>query len=465
MKKKRFIPAILMLMLCVAVLCMGIYAAAPVSNTISGTITVQGAGYEVGVRIYRVNPETGLKGTELTDGEQKSKGVIEDLSLGNLTFDVGPASILSDVPTKRFIVEVKNYSSVELGVYFKDPAATPEMFDANGYLIKEAGAATSVDFKNQAGDITYATAYTSYYKHIMPTGSTVKPGGTGADVSTDAVEMYVDVSCKTLTEDTTEPLNITLEMVVEKYEANVKWEGDGYGSYTSSFTNGQLLKLVTSYPEYDTTNLPPVATGENPPITTIGGDGLSCIDFDLSDSELTGLGLVLPQTVTTMEDGCIKGNSSPLGGNTFVNISFPIGITSFGGLDTLSGKIALERYEQPKSMTSVRVGMAGDISIGVFSNVGYICWGYSLESYTNTYTTDRLTFPASLKSFSMGSDGQEKITYIEFLGAKPSTFEFTSGGIDRIYVPNGTLTAYKGALSSAITENIDSIVVQRPESY
>ena len=40
MKRLKFLPAVLMLVLCVGILAIGIYAITPTKNTIDGTITV-----------------------------------------------------------------------------------------------------------------------------------------------------------------------------------------------------------------------------------------------------------------------------------------------------------------------------------------------------------------------------------------------------------------------------------------
>ena len=47
MKRMKLIPSILLLVLCIGVLGLGVYAASPTSNAITGTITVNSANNEV----------------------------------------------------------------------------------------------------------------------------------------------------------------------------------------------------------------------------------------------------------------------------------------------------------------------------------------------------------------------------------------------------------------------------------
>ena len=52
MKRMRLIPSVLMLVLCIGVLGLGVYAASPTSNAITGTITVNSANNEVLISVF-----------------------------------------------------------------------------------------------------------------------------------------------------------------------------------------------------------------------------------------------------------------------------------------------------------------------------------------------------------------------------------------------------------------------------
>ena len=62
MKRLKFLPTILMLVLCVGVLAIGIYAITPSKNTIDGTITIGASPAEVQIDCY-VGDSTGTPTT------------------------------------------------------------------------------------------------------------------------------------------------------------------------------------------------------------------------------------------------------------------------------------------------------------------------------------------------------------------------------------------------------------------
>jgi len=59
MKKIKLLPSVLMLALCIGILGIGIYAANPTNNVITGTITVNAANAGIKVEVFEGQEATG----------------------------------------------------------------------------------------------------------------------------------------------------------------------------------------------------------------------------------------------------------------------------------------------------------------------------------------------------------------------------------------------------------------------
>ena len=118
MKRKiKIIPSVLLLVLCLAVLGVGIYAAKPASNTITGTVTVNAANAEVEISVYQDNYDSANPATNRQSTATTRTGAT--LALGDFTFDASEANTKYDVPMKEIIIVVKNKSlGQDLGMYF-----------------------------------------------------------------------------------------------------------------------------------------------------------------------------------------------------------------------------------------------------------------------------------------------------------------------------------------------------------
>lgn len=125
MKRLKLLPSILMLVLCVGVLAVGIYAAAPISHTIGGTITVSASGLKVQI-VAKVDNSDGDFTNDASIGSltTNKSGTLE---LTNpITFDCEGLSAGDEakVPTKMVYLEVTNLSSKKIGVYFSNTTQT-----------------------------------------------------------------------------------------------------------------------------------------------------------------------------------------------------------------------------------------------------------------------------------------------------------------------------------------------------
>ena len=118
MKNFKNFPAIMLILLCVAVIGIGIYAASPSSNTITGTATIITGGAELKISVYQddynpTNPSANLKSSAITQDYSS------ELSFGDFVFNSSELETKYQVPLKEIIIVVENHSvTQELGMYF-----------------------------------------------------------------------------------------------------------------------------------------------------------------------------------------------------------------------------------------------------------------------------------------------------------------------------------------------------------
>ena len=115
MKRFRLLPSILMLVMCIAVLGVGIYAVTPSQNNVTGTITVIASNPEISITAYY---ESAIEGNEIGESQTTRTGVEIDITDTRMTFDTSNANTASDVDSKYVVIKLQNNSSTEMGVYF-----------------------------------------------------------------------------------------------------------------------------------------------------------------------------------------------------------------------------------------------------------------------------------------------------------------------------------------------------------
>ena len=131
MKKLKLLPTVLMLVLCVGVLAIGVYAISPTKNTITGTITINASNPAFTIQVYHVvvDGETGEDISRTAYGKLHTvRGGLEDLAVGELAYDLSKANKLSDVNNYKIELAVTSSHSDDLGMYFfkgANPTAGP----------------------------------------------------------------------------------------------------------------------------------------------------------------------------------------------------------------------------------------------------------------------------------------------------------------------------------------------------
>ena len=128
-RKIKLIPSVLLLVLCLGILGVGIYAAKPASNTVTGTVNVVAAAPEVQIDVYK---------TSVAEGNRIAP-VFDRRTSGNITFNanslefirtaeavaadgegatnsLAEANNVSEVAPITVIFRVTNKSSKDVGV-------------------------------------------------------------------------------------------------------------------------------------------------------------------------------------------------------------------------------------------------------------------------------------------------------------------------------------------------------------
>lgn len=132
MKKLKILPTVLMLVLCVGILAVGVFALTPTKNTISGTITVNSSNPEVLISVYTVNAQGNMSAVPFF-GPQTARSGIE-IELGNAlafnTSNINSEDQLSNISIKM-VIRVENPSTTQkLGVYFSSESMTGPLRDS-----------------------------------------------------------------------------------------------------------------------------------------------------------------------------------------------------------------------------------------------------------------------------------------------------------------------------------------------
>lgn len=133
MKKFRYLPAVLMMVLCLAVLAVGIYALKPKRNSIEGTITLTSSNPGVNLTAYYVPEGVVVSDAVMEDankiGTTKSArtGVKLNITDSRLAFNPENANKASDVKPQVVAIKIENTSNKTLGAYFTDTASSTDV--------------------------------------------------------------------------------------------------------------------------------------------------------------------------------------------------------------------------------------------------------------------------------------------------------------------------------------------------
>lgn len=216
MKKRKLIPSLLVLLLCVAVLGVGIYAARPASNRISGTVTINAANAQVEITAFLdevvvsdPDAEPAVEGTEISNTvvTRTSHDIV--IQENKIVFDTDDAEAASNVAAKTIIFQIKNNSDKALGVYFSLAPITTALTTSNA----AATVAREMDLNGiKTADSTVLTDAV----HAQMSGYVQLAGN--ATITTVTVRLTLN---NLYTDDYTVDLENSIYLNIELYNADV----------------------------------------------------------------------------------------------------------------------------------------------------------------------------------------------------------------------------------------------------
>ncbi len=168
MKRAKLIPSILMLVLCTAVLAVGIYAASPTSHSIVGTVKITAGGANVSIAGYLDDGDSNTDDVKVTDTYTSRTSQTISIYANALDFDCSSASDIAEVAEKKLYFKVENHSGFSLGAYFLE-GTVPE----SGTTMSNI--AESKNFNGTMGSQTITnliTAKFTTYSEVPANGST-----------------------------------------------------------------------------------------------------------------------------------------------------------------------------------------------------------------------------------------------------------------------------------------------------
>lgn len=261
MKRARLIPSILVLILCVAVLTIGVYALKPQAGTISGQISIDPALTPVEITGYIDDKQAYIFDTNNTT---KTWALT---SSNGFKFDMFYATNINEVPDIQIRITIKNLSETPLGAYF---------YSGTGNISDNLTDATCVKVDGTIEDSSsnvLADVYMSSYTYIAP-----NDGQTGGY---DEADLYVLVSAKELLRAESSG-SLNLDLKIEKYESSstgtlVKLPvGPSTLSSVPNSSNAQIVVIPTSYTTISsgafssTTNLTSIIIPKSVSTITVG---------------------------------------------------------------------------------------------------------------------------------------------------------------------------------------------------
>lgn len=156
-------------------------------NAITGQITVTSAGAEVKIRVFEdvVSEDTAIS-------QEVSSRAGKTIPYNLITIDPSGHEDAEEI-YKDIIIQIKNESNKELGVFFANENISESDYNEDG-TIKESGIQIDpIILTDKVGEdnVNFAKVFVQYYSHIMPKGSSVGEGEN--EIATDVVEMYIRI--------------------------------------------------------------------------------------------------------------------------------------------------------------------------------------------------------------------------------------------------------------------------------
>ena len=233
MKKFKFLPSVLMLVACVAVLCVGVFSLTPTENTIGGTINISS--------MARVKLTCYVDEEVVYDSQNTAYGVDWDLTETALNFDVSNYADASQVPLRTIRIHIQNLTGLHLGVYFYNGNETTlQTINGEKYATYDSLQLSDAVYKANAEEIDankLVDITLSPYGYIAPANG---------NNTYDEYDMFINFDVVNL--DITEVSKVISYMLrIEEYQSNVTINGSNVATFTPLANKAkQLVKLPTT---------------------------------------------------------------------------------------------------------------------------------------------------------------------------------------------------------------------------
>ena len=224
MKKTRIFQSVMMLLACVALLVVGIYAVSPAQNNVTGTITVIASNVEVEITAYSsTNKSAATKISDTITARTSTPVPIYD---NKLEFDGSNVANSDAVADMTIVLEIKNKSaSKALGAFFLKDATLPA-------TLTRANITTSMDFDGKTADSTKTA--TDLVTVALQDYTEIGAGQT--------VDLVCTFSLNSLT-DYDMNVDFTLPLVIHDYDENMELST---ASVTVSTESDKSVEIETS---------------------------------------------------------------------------------------------------------------------------------------------------------------------------------------------------------------------------
>lgn len=401
MKKSKLIPSILLLVLCLAVMGVGIYAAIPTSTSIEGTLTIIAPARELDIS----GVVTGAKESRTLSTD--SVHDVTSWNLSTLSFDLSNRESLDEVEDIEIKVHIKNKSIFEYGAYFYKKNAT---LDAKGN-------ATINSFENlnssivNSDNVKLADVTLSDYTHIMPNDDNK------TNTTLDEINMTIKISLAEFFINAPASQGFEYILKIENYQSN--YDADEYNSGPLA-TSDEFIKVsshVNASNTSDVRGLSATALASKTPRTEITTGAFS------RNNNLKKI--IIPGTVqkigsnafgecSNLESIILSKNLTEFdsdvydGCNKLKRIYMPGEYILYDGalkIDSSVTNLTNKWFSLADKITSVEIPNTADVSDGAFSScreITSVKYTKNVEGYYS-FVNGVLSFPNNISSLNVGS--------------------------------------------------------------
>ncbi len=334
MKKSKLIPSILLLVLCIAVLGVGIYAAIPTSTSIEGTLTIIAPARELDIS----GTVTGAK--ESITLETDSVHDVTSWDLSTLSFDLSDKTSLEEVEDIQIKVHIKNKSVFEYGAYFYKEGAE---LDAKGNATINSFEDLNTSIVN-SDSVKLADVTLTDYTHIMPNDDTK------TNTTLDEIDMTITLSLADFFVEAPKSSSFKYILKIEQYQAN--YDTDSAYSGSDAFVKVSSKTGATSASAVKTLGATPLAsktTRTQIPASAFANNTL--VKKVVIPGTVTSIGNSAFSGCTALESILQTGTITTFGTNIFTgcnNLSFKNVFSYKGGKLTIADGITeIKRGNNP----------------------------------------------------------------------------------------------------------------------